>query len=206
MLFVKDCIPLLQSVQEFELIYKDWKSNRRVHIAFYNEGKKIHLQNVRKFKLDLDTASKGKPLPQIQFEFNQLKSFSLKGDFLHDGSFFDFIKRHPTITSLSLKNKFTHYFLNKIELMSALPLLEELVILPSDEVSLSINFMIDYLTDFDSLNHCKFYCRDPKADAIKCIGINWNAEIVPHNNLLKLITLTRTNEMVSKIHSFHIEL
>lgn len=75
--------------------------------------------------------------------------------------------------------------------MSALPLLEELAILPSDEVSLSISFIIDYLTDFDSLNRCFFYCRDSKADVIKCCGITWNTEIVPHNHLLTLIKLTR---------------
>lgn len=87
--FIKTIVPHFQSIQEFDLTYKpDILSYRHIQIAFYNEGEKIHLSNVRVFKLDLDIGYKERPFRQIPFKFDQLKSFSLKDDFLHDDSVF----------------------------------------------------------------------------------------------------------------------
>lgn len=180
----------MQFIQELTLTYKLRRSSSSKTFGEYDM---VHLPNVRIFNLNLGSAYERMPLPRIIFELKQLKSFSLEGDFFYSEAFFNFIKRHPKITSLCLKNTFMHDYLDKYQLMSALPALEELAIIPSNEVSMSIHFIINYLRNFDSVNRCMFYCMDSESDVFECCGTKWNAQITQHNRLSTLVKLTRAH-------------
>lgn len=190
---IRDYVPYLQSIEEFDLTYKPSIPQTTEPLFHRIAEYDMHLQNVRVFKLNLDTTYEGMALPQIPFTMNRLKSFILEGSFLHSESFYDFIKRHPKIISLSLRNKYVSEFVDKFKLMPALPSIEEITILPLDKICMDIHFMIKYLKNFESLNRCTFYCRNTKADIVTYCGTKWNADIIPHHNLLSLIKLTRKN-------------
>lgn len=196
--FVDNCVPLLRFIQELDLTYKHcrepWFRVMSGSTPFFNCENKINLPNVRKLTLSL--IYEDEPMPQIPFQCNQLTHFILDGNFLQSDAFDAFIKRHTKIARLCLMFKFPYYFLDELKLISAsLPTLEEISLLPSNELFFSVHFIIGYLNDFfESVNRCIFYCCEPKhVVEVACCCTKWNVQIIPHNNTLSLIKLTRTN-------------